>query len=555
MEARIKSIFEQFSNPEKDICVPQYQRPYSWTVEEVDRLLEDIEAIADDSDAAHFCGSMILTGESDKYILVDGQQRFVTIFLILLAGYKLDSMQSMVWSSDDQRNSAKHAIEILLFSAIKRNRPRLRLTDKDQNSFRLLIESMTNNRCVDSSLLESNFVRIEKWLRGTDIPFDRILSALRRLNFLMIELGHGDDPQEIFDSVNSAGAPLSETDKIRNLVLMVKDVELQTILFEEFWRKVEINCGDGLHDFLFYYSLLQGMSAKKSSLYKSFRLWYLNGNLDARELLEDLLEYSECYKLLTKSGSFDDRLLDAVVRRTRAYSSKGMPLAVAQMTLVKLLRSSKLTRDEFKRAFTILEGLLVRSFVTEAKMSIRSNDQLTLLRDVQDLCQGSTLSFSDCLLREVIRRFSKLVLDENCLVNSIVSVPVSLSSTKLAYVFDVLEYGDSLEGANRFFDGDLNAVPLRVDVGTENNSEDLSCVSDDNLNPLSCIFYARLPLSSAKKLSLDELIQVEGGFHDTKLRVNEFLYNSTCWNEVEDEARARWITQRLNETFPLGIKQ
>lgn len=293
--------------------VPPYQRNYDWEDENCEILLEDILS-AVDNNKEHFFGSIYTFRESasdgvDNYIVIDGQQRLTTIFLIL----------QVIMIFDEYKND--EALKTRLFL---RQKPGLNIQNQQEIRLRLKLIKTDNTEFekISSNDFESvdkksNVYKIYNFLkeRITSEIVDKVKVGLEKLMIVWIQLEKEDNPQEIFESLNSKGMPLDTSDLIRNFLLMV-DRNAEN-LYEKYWVGIETRIKDatkenGKNDkkgkanlkrfFRDYLIMEKCQEILETKVYKTF-VDNLKGR-DKESLLRNLLDYAMVYAIII-NGNYD----------------------------------------------------------------------------------------------------------------------------------------------------------------------------------------------------------------------------------------------------------
>src|SRR5437588_24329 len=241
-----ESQFLTFLNGKKQFIIPIYQRTYSWTHEQCEQLWNDIVRTSTDKEATtHFIGSvvyiqhgLIMAGGVMPLLVIDGQQRLTTLSLLLIALAKAarDAKTSLNVSYEDIYDSYltnKHSRD--------EQRYKLLLTQSDKDTFIALTNDPDHaTSTLPTNRLIENYLYFEKRIReGTIDPF-ALYTGISKLMIVEISLHQDhDNPQLIFESLNSTGMDLSQADLIRNYVLMRLGNEEQTKLYKTYWYPME----------------------------------------------------------------------------------------------------------------------------------------------------------------------------------------------------------------------------------------------------------------------------------------------------------------------------
>ena len=241
MDARKANIYK-FLSGDKQYIIPVYQRIYSWEIEECKRLWFDIVDMQKKNKNGHFVGSIVSITENDspsdmsKFTIIDGQQRITTLMLLLLAlrdyAFIHREEKSINWKkinnsflkNPDEDDDSQY---------------KLLLTETDKDILISLIEKRPIDENLNSRLI-SNYNYFFSNIKNMDLSLQDIYEAIGKLQIVNINLDRtSDEPQVIFESLNSTGKELSESDLIRNFVLMGLDNKQQKDIYKNIWRPME----------------------------------------------------------------------------------------------------------------------------------------------------------------------------------------------------------------------------------------------------------------------------------------------------------------------------
>ncbi len=222
-------------NQNNQLVIPIYQRVYSWEKEQCKELWDDIIKIGgDDKMDGHFIGSILyvldgFTHSDNTLLIIDGQQRLTTITLLLTALRDHWSDKRKEIEDDYLINSDKDGDKKF----------RLILSESDKDTLLSLIDKDKRKPSKPSSKIVENFKLFEEWVSNTN-KLETIFKGLEKLMIVYIALEKGkDDPQLIFESMNSKGIELTQTDLIRNYIVMETEVEKQESFYSKYWRAME----------------------------------------------------------------------------------------------------------------------------------------------------------------------------------------------------------------------------------------------------------------------------------------------------------------------------
>ena len=295
--------------------IPVYQRNYDWSESNCNRLLDDIYGIMQSGDK-HFLGTIVFMAAKSRgfalqeYIIIDGQQRLTTLMLILKA-------LSVV--AESVGDDCYHEIEEQYLHnkyCDEEFKVKLKPIKSDNNQFLLLLEDKIDEMDEDTHIYH-NFMlckeRFERWAEKGINP-SHVLDALTKLEIVEIVLTKGeDDPQVIFESINSTGLELSNADLIRNYLLMNADD--QEKLYENYWLYIEKTLRNkmdysNLDAFFMQYIVYKTSKPVNSrQLYNSFVKLFKNSGYSQENILKELRYYAEIFgAFVYGSDKYSDRI-------------------------------------------------------------------------------------------------------------------------------------------------------------------------------------------------------------------------------------------------------
>ena len=280
--------------------VPVYQRNYDWSDVQCDKLFQDI-MIAHERDHKHFVGTIVYivglsSSKLEEVLIIDGQQRLTTVYVLLKAIYDISKGVSP---------RVEHEIEEVMLNQSHdedfkdENKIKLKPVKTDNKQLQLLMSNSLNEMDRNSNIYK-NYVlfnsRIEEALQA-GCELRDILDGIKHLEAVEIVLdkSQDDEPQKIFESINSTGLELGLADLIRNYLLM--DDENQDELYEDYWMKIEKKVGyRNLGDFVINYLNSQiSKSVNQKNAYSLFKEHCEEKNLSHEDVLKDLKRTSKYY--------------------------------------------------------------------------------------------------------------------------------------------------------------------------------------------------------------------------------------------------------------------
>ncbi|PUD78699.1 hypothetical protein C2R70_05310, partial [Helicobacter pylori] len=283
-------FFEE--NQNNQFVIPIYQRLYSWKKEQCEQLWDDIIKIAgNDKMNGHFIGSILYARVDDTHsspsLIIDGQQRLTTITLLFIAlrnrssdEVKRKKMESYLINSDKDGDK----------------KFRLILSESDRDTLLSLIDENRRKPSEPSLKIVENFKLFEKWISENTDKLETIFKGLEKLMIVWIALDKGkDDPQLIFESMNSKGIELTQADLIRNYIVMETGVGKQEDFYNQYWRAMEedFKQNEKLFDrFVKHYLTIKiGKIPNEKRVYGAFKRYQQERGIEIEDLLKDLQKY------------------------------------------------------------------------------------------------------------------------------------------------------------------------------------------------------------------------------------------------------------------------
>ncbi|GAA8189853.1 DUF262 and DUF1524 domain-containing protein [Helicobacter pylori] len=280
---------------ERQFVIPIYQRVYSWEKEQCKQLWDDIIKIGgDDKMDGHFIGSIlyvldgIYTTSHNELLIIDGQQRLTTITLLLTAlrNHLSDEVKRKEIEDHYLINSDKDGDKKF----------RLILSESDKDTLLSLIDKDRRKPSEPSLKIVENFKLFGEWIRENTDKLETIFKGLEKLMIVEIALEKGkDEPQLIFESMNSKGMELTQTDLIRNYIIMETEIEKQEGFYNKYWRAMEEDFKQNkkwFDRFVRHYLTIKTREIPNiNKVYVAFKDYRQKEGIGIEDLLKDLQKY------------------------------------------------------------------------------------------------------------------------------------------------------------------------------------------------------------------------------------------------------------------------
>ena len=552
MDARKGNIYE-ILNGNKQFLIPVYQRFYSWDIDQCKRLWNDIVEMQRKGKEGHFVGSIVNIAEQamptgvQKYMIIDGQQRMTTLTLLLLA-----LRDYAIMNPSDTTINARRIDNMLLKNEYESGdeRYKLLLTETDRDILISLVEEKPIVEDTRSRLIE-NYNFFAGKLADKEIQPAEVYESIGKLQIVNITLDRAvDDAQAIFESLNSTGKELSESDLIRNYVLMGLEPSEQTYVYEHLWRPVEqlfiYKTQGTVMDAFFRHYLTMKLSRipKQGCVYEEFKLYHLNCEFGTiRELCQDLLEYAKYYtNIVFKRNTDTDlkKLYEDII---------DLRMEVSYPFLLKIHHDcveGLITSDELKKILKLCISYVLRRAICEIptnsmnktfatlKNYIRPDDYLNsvkaffVMQDTykefpdNDKFEGAFESRDIYNMRARNYILSRLENFEN-------KAPIIIENYTIEHIMS----------QNKNLSSEWQA-----DLGAEWQE-----VQKKYLHTIGNLTLTAYNSEMSDRPFLEKM-DMPGGFKESALRLNKYVVLQNKWNEKYIQERANELAKKAESIWP-----
>lgn len=552
-----ETTLNKLLNTSRQFIVPIFQRNYSWQKNQYEQLWFDIlRASKFKEKQNHFIGSIVYidmgtpAGRPQQLLLIDGQQRLTTISILLCA--IKDYVQKFNLETK-LINLAKIKNQFLYNSdEIDEDKYKLLLNVQDKETYIKLIDNtiFTVNKPATNIIkcYEFFYERIEDFIKEYG-QIDEIYAGIFKLSLVSISLDKdSDNPQMIFESMNSTGKDLSQTDLLRNYLLMDLTPEKQTRLYKTYWKPMEELFGEDIYkndlnkfdyfirDFLTLKSDT-GYICKINNVYENFKRYYLDNNCEKFAVLKDLFTYAKYYACIDLLQENDDEL------KLYWQEFKKLDSHVVYPFLLNLYDDYSrqiLIKEDFKKILQVVISYLWRRAICEIPTNSLSKTFATLYQavDKDDYVNSVIKAF---VFKSSYKRFP-----------SDYEVREKLQ-TKDIYHFRLRKY--LLEALENYYHKepiDLNTANYTIEhimpQNIEHNllwqqmlGEDWQEVHSLYLHTLGNLTITGYNAEMSNK-SFWEKVNGESGFKHSHLKLNESIAQSDVWNKKAIQRRTNILT-------------
>ena len=546
MDARKANIYK-FLSGDKQYIIPVYQRIYSWEIEECKRLWFDIVDMQKKNKNGHFVGSIVSITENDspsdmsKFTIIDGQQRITTLMLLLLAlrdyAFIHREEKSINWKkinnsflkNPDEDDDSQY---------------KLLLTETDKDILISLIEKRPIDENLNSRLI-SNYNYFFSNIKNMDLSLQDIYEAIGKLQIVNINLDRtSDEPQVIFESLNSTGKELSESDLIRNFVLMGLDNKQQKDIYKNIWRPMEqlfrYEKQTLLMDRFFrdYLTMKLARIPKLDKIYEEFKMYTNNCEFSTLEdLCKDLYMYARYYTNMIFEQSTNKNLINLY------KEIKYLKMEVAFPFLLKIhydFERNLINEDELVSIIKLCISYVFRRNICDIPTNSLNKTFATLKNEINvDDYINSIKAFF--ILKDDYKIFPN---DEK--FSSALKVKDIYHMRIRNYILSSLENFNNkapINIENYTIEHIMPQTKNLSNVWKKELGKNYETVQKKYLHTIGNLTLTAYNSEMSNK-SFSEKMEMNGGFKESALRLNSYVVKQNEWNEKIIKERASILVEK-----------
>lgn len=541
--------FLKFLQGTKQFIIPIYQRKYSWNLQQCRQLWNDIvRAAIDEQIKGHFVGSVVYIEKGlyqissvPQLLVIDGQQRMTTLTLFLLALGK-----AIEESGKSYEMTKKKIMNYYLVNNDEEGElyNKLILTQSDKDTLFSLI--------ADKKLLEEysqrvheNYMFFLEQIKKSEIDLNKLYQGIAKLIVVDISLDRDhDNPQLIFESLNSTGLDLSQADLIRNFVLMKLEPKEQKELYTEYWYPMEKSFGNLNDSALFdrfmrdYLTVKTGRIPNIQQVYSSFKEYvYQRGDLTVQQIVEDIYRFSKYFVKLAFQTEKDKDINQVLMDINTLRVDVSFPFL---LEVYDEYENQKLSKSDFISVLKLVEAYVFRRAICGVPTNSLNKTFATISKEIDKVHYLESV-IAAFLLKDSYKRFPS---DEEFVRELVI---------KDVYNFRNRNYLlRKLENFNRKEIVDIEAytiehimpqnknLSLEWRQGLGANWEEVQKTYLHTLGNLTLTRYN----SEMSDRPFKEKRDMVGGFADSPLRLNKGPGKLEMWNENEITKRARSLADQ-----------
>ena len=530
--------------------IPLYQRTYSWEKEQCARLWSDIVNLHQTHREGHFVGSIVRIDEdsaagSTLAMIIDGQQRLTTLTLLLVA------LRDYAAAHDDSGVNPNKITDTLLLNQYEtgNTKYKLLLTQSDREALIKKIENAPISPTLKSRVLDNYAFFLGQITKLEIAPMD-LYDAIGKLQIVDIVLDRQyDDPQAIFESLNSTGMDLKDSDLIRNHLLMGLDSTTQSDVYNNIWRPTEVlfdyeHQSELLDNFFRDYLTMKfGRIPKKNEVYKEFRGYHESCGESIRDLCQDIYSFAKHYTDMhfCRSG-------DAVLKSLYG-DMKAIRMEVAYPFLLKVhddCDKGLITIEELQEIVRLCVSYVLRRAVCDIPTNSLNKTFATMKNDINpDDYLNSVKAFF--ILLDSYKEFpNNKKFTDTFLTRDIYNM------NRCRYILGRLETWDnksvvSLE--NLTIEHIIPQNPRLSADWIEALGEDWIEIQKKYLHTIGNLTLTAYN-SEMSDSSFAEKLDMAGGFRESALRLNKYVVSQITWSEDQVKKRAALLGETATKAWP-----
>lgn len=374
-----------FNDDKALFLIPLYQRKYAWQKKHCQRLFTDLQKIQKQRLHSHFFGSIVSVKACETendLLIIDGQQRITTISILILAAINAVQNNDMTCENEEFLKDTKEKYLLAKYHRGPR-KIKLRPIDDDMEAYdKLFTNDEEQFIPAEQSGITSNYKFFYSLITCQEhtLAFEDLIDAIEKLIIIDICLDSNDNPQLIFESLNSCGKDLEEADKVRNYLLMSLSKEDQEEYYYTYWRKIEQATGGEPTMFIRDYLTIKNKEiCNLNELYFDFKTYVENNGIPRRDLFADMLKYAKYYNMANKGATASAKVNKKLRQLASLGSSVCMPF---YLLFLDYANETLMSEDQQYAVFDVVENYWARRIICGWPTNVMAKTFATLHSDI-----------------------------------------------------------------------------------------------------------------------------------------------------------------------------
>lgn len=547
-------LLRELEGATQRFTIPVYQRNYDWKIKNCEQLFNDLIYVSKNNIELHFFGSIVLVATGHENIIIDGQQRITTISLLLLALYKL--LKSGKITAEDSR--LQDRILAYLVDSYSPDEYKLKPVKNDNIAYEKLFRDSEDYDYTSN--ITRNFKYFYDRILKNELTTDQLYDAIGKLKTIKIVLDpRYDEPQKVFESLNSTGLALTEADKIRNFILMgIVDTRTQERFYLDYWVKYENYTDKRVDAFIRDYLTIKLPRLPNSNViyfeFKDYVLKQQKTGFEIKSILSEILQYAEIYHKIS-CANISKKKIDPLLQRINLLN-----ISVLNPYLMEMFRcyfNNQITENDCVEILQTIETYIVRRGICDIKAQGLNRIFAVLHNKAQQTAAANTANYADVVKYILL---SQNFPNDTRLCNAIETRDFyRMKSPGAKYLFDRLITRDSKEYkpgsiAELIQDGTLTVEHIMPQQLSPQWKEELG----ENWQDIHEIWLHRIANltvtaynSKYSNQTFQRKCEMENGFRESPIHMNQEIAHFNSWNEVSLKQRQDQMKALFLKTWPL----
>ena len=561
MKGDAQPLIKFFDGSDKRFIIPLYQRNYDWKEDNCEQLFQDLLKMHHSNRKSHFFGSIVSSiqaGTEDRFI-IDGQQRITTVSLLLIA------MVNAFKVGDIQATDGKLVDKIFkryLVDEYQEDERKVKLKPikKDMDAFDALLYKPKEQYLKGSNVTRNYEFFYDKIVKS-GLTMDELFETIKKLEVINIKLDEDDDPQLIFESLNSTGLDLSEADKIRNYLLMSLAPAEQDDLYTRYWNPIEESTKYDPSSFVRdYLTMKQGKIGRIDKIYFIFKEYAENERIGRAELLEEMHHYAKIYSQIDNANMGTEKINRKLNQVRTLDSTVAYPF---YMAFFDYAEKNGLSDEEKYRVLDIVEAYWARRIICNLPSNALNKVFATLHRDVLNnmnkAVEGTNPTYTEVLIYLLLKKGRSSVfpkddeVKEDFATRQVYKMPANLRM----FILERMENRDSKEChdvVKQLTEKTISIEHIMPQTLSEKWKDALG-EEWERIHQQYLHTMANLTLtgynSQYSNLAFLEKRDMEKGFNDSAFRLNNYVKSCNQWTEVEMKQRQHDLLEVFMRLWPM----
>ena len=544
MKGDAQPLIKFFDGSDKRFIIPLYQRNYDWKEDNCEQLFQDLLKMHHSNRKSHFFGSIVSSiqaGTEDRFI-IDGQQRGD---IQATDGKLVDKIFKRYLVDEYQEDERK---------------VKLKPIKKDMDAFDALLYKPKEQYLKGSNVTRNYEFFYDKIVKS-GLTMDELFETIKKLEVINIKLDEDDDPQLIFESLNSTGLDLSEADKIRNYLLMSLAPAEQDDLYTRYWNPIEESTKYDPSSFVRdYLTMKQGKIGRIDKIYFIFKEYAENERIGRAELLEEMHHYAKIYSQIDNANMGTEKINRKLNQVRTLDSTVAYPF---YMAFFDYAEKNGLSDEEKYRVLDIVEAYWARRIICNLPSNALNKVFATLHRDVLNnmnkAVEGTNPTYTEVLIYLLLKKGRSSVfpkddeVKEDFATRQVYKMPANLRM----FILERMENRDSKECHDVVKQLTEKTISIEhimpqtlSDKWKDALGEEWERIHQQYLHTMANLTLTGYN-SQYSNLAFLEKRDMEKGFNDSAFRLNNYVKSCNQWTEVEMKQRQHDLLEVFMRLWPM----